>query len=317
MKAPSRLVIASRESALAMWQAQHIRTLLRAHYPDCAIDILGMTTEGDRRLEVSLARIGGKGLFVKELEAALEDGRADLAVHSMKDLPMELPPGYALAAIGAREDARDALVARGCRSFAELPPGAVVGTSSLRRESLIRAAYPGLRIEPLRGNVGTRLARLDEGRYDAIVLAAAGLRRLGHGARIAALLPVDTHIPAVGQGALGIECRSDRPDLIGLLAPLGDATTSACVSAERAFSHALAGSCNVPLGGHAVLDGERMTLAGFVATPDGARVVRDRVSAVTGTDPAAAAALGLALAERLKARGAAGILAALAGGAPP
>ncbi|MDR0481292.1 MAG: hydroxymethylbilane synthase [Gallionellaceae bacterium] len=228
--APEKLVIASRESALAMWQAEHIQSRLRALYPQTSVSILGMTTQGDRILDVTLSKIGGKGLFVKELETALENGSADLAVHSLKDVPMNLPQGFALACIGEREDPRDAFVSNHYDNLHALPAGAVVGTSSLRRESQLRARFPHLKIEPLRGNVQTRLRKLDEGQYAAIILAAAGLKRLGLGARIRNIISSDDSLPAVGQGALGIECRADRADVIAALAPLHHASTAACVT---------------------------------------------------------------------------------------
>jgi hydroxymethylbilane synthase len=209
-RAPAKLVIASRESALAMWQAEHIRDRLRALYPQTEVSILGMTTQGDQILDVTLSKIGGKGLFVKELETALENGSADIAVHSLKDVPMHLPAGFMLACIGEREDPRDAFVANDYPNLAALPAGAVVGTSSLRRESQLRTRFPHLKIEPLRGNVQTRLRKLDEGRYAAIILAAAGLKRLGLGDRIRDIISSDDSLPAVGQGALGIECRAGR-----------------------------------------------------------------------------------------------------------
>jgi hydroxymethylbilane synthase len=266
-----------------------------------------MTTEGDRRLAAPLAQIGGKGLFVKELEDALLAGGADLAVHSLKDVPMTLAPGLALAAIVERADPRDALVAPRYRALAELPHGACLGTSSLRRASQLRARHPALRIEPLRGNVPTRLRKLDEGNYDAIVLAAAGLKRLGLEQRISALLTPDESLPAVGQGALAVECRSDRADVMAWLAPLHHPPTAACVEAERAFSRALAGSCNVPLGGYAEITGAQLHLRGLVATPDGARLVRGELRGPL----AAPQALGEALAAELREKGAAAILAAL------
>src|SRR5512147_3019044 len=210
---PAKLVIASRESALAMWQAEHIRDRLRALYPETEVSILGMTTQGDQILDVTLSKIGGKGLFVKELEVALEEGRADIAVHSLKDVPMHLPQGFMLACIGKREDPRDAFVSNHYANLAALPAGSVVGTSSLRRESQLRARFPHLKIEPLRGNVQTRLRKLDEGQYAAVILAAAGLKRLGLGERISKILEPSYSLPAVGQGALGIECRSDRGDV--------------------------------------------------------------------------------------------------------
>jgi hydroxymethylbilane synthase len=305
---PSRLVIASRESALAMWQAQFIRDRLRALYPQTEVSILGMTTQGDQILEVTLSKIGGKGLFVKELETALEDGRADLAVHSLKDVPMNMPEGFVLAAIGEREDPHDAFVSNKHESLAALPVGSVVGTSSLRRESQLRARFPHLKIEPLRGNVQTRLRKLDEGQYAAIILAAAGLKRLGLGQRIRALITSEDSLPAVGQGALGIECRADRADVIALLQPLHHPDTAACVMAERALSRALAGSCQVPLGGFAEVRGGKLRLRGFVASPDGKRMTN---SELTG-DIANPEALGIKVADALRAQGADEILAALA-----
>lgn len=306
---PARVVIASRESALAMWQARHIQSRLAALYPQLEVSIVGMTTQGDRMLGTSLAKIGGKGLFVKELEEALAAGHADIAVHSVKDVPMNLPPGFTLAAITERADPRDAFVSNHYRNLGDLPAGSRVGTSSLRRESQLRARHPRLRIEPLRGNVQTRLAKLDAGRYDAIILAAAGLKRLGLEPRIAALLTPEESMPAVGQGALGIECRAGREDLLRLLAPLDHPATALCVRAERALSRALAGSCNVPLGGFAEISGERMRLRGFVGAPDGKRQVSAELEGAAAA--AAAEALGLALAEKLRTLGAAEILAQL------
>ncbi len=305
--APKKLVIASRESALAMWQAEHIRDRLRALYPQTEVSILGMTTQGDQILDVTLSKIGGKGLFVKELETALENGSADIAVHSLKDVPMHLPEGFMLACIGKREDPRDAFVSNHHAHLEALPAGSVVGTSSLRRESQLRARFPHLKIEPLRGNVQTRLRKLDEGQYAAIILAAAGLKRLGLGERIRAFISSEDSLPAVGQGALGIECRADRPDLEVLLRPLHDAETAACVFAERAMSRALAGSCQVPLGGFAEVQGDKLRMRGFVASPDGSKMLRaEQVGSV-----AAAEALGNAVAQALLKQGAAEILAAL------
>ena len=307
--APARLVIASRESALAMWQAEFIRDRLRALYPQTSVSILGMTTQGDQILNVTLAKIGGKGLFVKELETALEEGRADIAVHSLKDVPMNLPQGFMLACIGEREDPRDAFVSNKHASLESLPAGSVVGTSSLRRESQLRARFPHLKIEPLRGNVQTRLRKLDEGQYAAIILAAAGLKRLGLGARIRAVISSDDSLPAVGQGALGIECRADRTDLVGVLAPLHHADTAACVLAERAMSRVLAGSCQVPLGGFAEVSGARLRMRGFVASPDGKQLIRaEQTGSVSAPE-----ALGDAVAQDLLAQGAGEILAALNG----
>jgi hydroxymethylbilane synthase len=290
-----------------MWQASHIKSLLLALYPQLEVSILGITTQGDRTLGTSLAKIGGKGLFVKELEDALAEARADIAVHSVKDVPMNLPSGFALAAITERADPRDAFVSNRYKKLGDLPASGRVGTSSLRRESLLRAHYPQLAVEPLRGNVQTRLSKLDAGQYDAIILAAAGLKRLGLESRISCLLTPEESMPAVGQGALGIEYRLERTELLQLLTPLNHAATALCISAERALSRALAGSCNVPLGGFAEISGERMRLRGFVGSPDGKR----QASAELEGPAAAAESLGLALADKLKAQGAAAILAQL------
>lgn len=307
---PASLVIATRESALALWQAKHVSALLSALYPGLGVQLLGMTTRGDQILDTTLSKIGGKGLFVKELELALEQGRADLAVHSMKDVPMELPAGFALAAIGEREDPRDAFVSNRYRNLSELPPGALVGTSSLRRESQLRARYPHLRVAPLRGNVGTRLRRLDEGQFDAILLAAAGLKRLGLEHRISVLLDPEQSLPAAGQGALGLEIRSERDDLKKLLAPLNHDATALRVRAERAMSRALGGSCQVPLGAYAVLQDGVLLLRGFVASPDGHEFIEDSVSGPTDSPES----LGDSLAEKLLARGAGAILERLTDG---
>jgi hydroxymethylbilane synthase len=302
-----KLVIASRESMLAMWQARHIQAQLGGLYPERAVSILGMTTTGDQILDAPLAKIGGKGLFVKELEVAMEQGRADIAVHSMKDVPMVLPDGFALAAIGPREDPRDAFVSNEYGRLADLPAGAKVGTSSLRRQVQLKARFPHLVVEPLRGNVQTRLRKLDEGQYAAIILAAAGLKRLDLGARIAAVLEPEDSLPAVGQGALGIECLAARDDLMELMQPLNDPETSFCVSAERAMSRRLAGSCQTPLGGYATIFEGVLTLRGFVADLEGKRFIQDRISG----SPADAERLGNALAEQLLALGADKILAEL------
>jgi hydroxymethylbilane synthase len=308
--APSSIVIATRESPLAMWQAQHIQSRLQVLYPGLGTSLLGMTTQGDRILDTSLSKIGGKGLFVKELETALESGAADIAVHSMKDVPMNLPAGFVIAAITRREDPRDAFVSNRHRDLGSLPPGSCVGTSSLRRESQLRARFPQLKVEPLRGNVQTRLRKLDEGRYDAVILAAAGLKRLGLASRITCLLTPEQSLPAVGQGALGIECMAHRADLLEALAPFDDPETRWCVEAERALSRALAGSCQVPLGGYADVRGGRVRLRGFVASPDGSKLVSDEMEADLAS---AAPELGAALAQRLAAKGAREILAALEG----
>lgn len=306
-----RLMIASRESRLAMWQARHVQSLLRELYPAAAVDILGMTTQGDRVLDVTLSKIGGKGLFVKELEQAIESGSADLAVHSAKDVPMTLPAGFTIGAVLEREDPRDCLVlarGRSCASLAELPRGARVGTASLRREAQIRGRYPDLDVRPIRGNLDTRLAKLDRGEFDVLVLAAAGMKRLGLGARIGALLPLEEFLPAPGQGALAIECRADREDVLAAIAPLDDAAAAACVRAERALSRALSGSCQLPLAAHAELAGDRLHLRALVAMPDGSR----RVDAEAEGLPPDAEALGQAVAGDLLRRGAGAVLAALA-----
>lgn len=308
-KAPDRLVIASRESPLAMWQALHIQSRLQALYPQTTVEILGMTTTGDQILDTPLAKVGGKGLFVKELETALEDGRADLAVHSMKDVPMNLPEGFILTATGEREDPRDAFVSNDFDSLEDLPAGSIVGTSSLRRQSQLQARLPHLKIESLRGNLQTRLRKLDEGQYAAIILAAAGLIRLGLSVRIRNVISPELSIPAVGQGALGIEINANRPDLIAILSPLNHADTQVCVEAERAMSRALAGSCTVPLGAYATCQGENIHITGFVASVDGKQML---IETATGHRNQADT-LGKTLANQLLAKGANEILAALDG----
>ena len=302
-----RIVIATRESALAMWQARHVRERLETAHPGLVVELRGMTTEGDRKLDTSLAKIGGKGLFVKELEDAIARGEADVAVHSMKDVPMALQSGHVLGAICERADPRDAFVSNRYRDLDALPAGARVGTSSLRRESQLRALRPDLAIEPLRGNVPTRLRKLDEGQYEAILLAAAGLERLGLADRITVLLATEASLPAAGQGAIGVECRGDRDDLLRLLAPLDHPVTALAVRAERAVARALAGSCNVPLAAYAEVSGGTMRLRGFVGSPDGTRTARAMVEG----PPEEAERHGLALAQRLREVGAAEILAAL------
>ncbi|MDP2811303.1 MAG: hydroxymethylbilane synthase [Rhodocyclaceae bacterium] len=304
---PDRIVIATRESRLALWQAEHVRDLLRKLYPACRVELSGMTTRGDQILDRPLAKVGGKGLFVKELETALLDGRADIAVHSMKDVPMVMEPEFSLVAIGPREVPQDAFVSGKYASLDDMPPGAVVGTSSLRRESQLHAHYPHLTVTSLRGNLDTRLRKLDCGQYDAILLAAAGLTRLGLSDRIRAVLPALTFLPAAGQGALGIEALSSRPEVARWMAPLNDASTAACVRAERAVSRALAGSCEVPLGAYAEMHEGRVWLRGFVALPDGTRMARAELTGAAA-DPEA---LGLALAAELREQGADEILAAL------
>ena len=300
--APRRLTIATRASPLAMWQAEHVRSRLASCYPGITVELLGVTTQGDRFVDRPLAAIGGKGLFIKELEGALRDGRADLAVHSLKDVPMEIPDGFAIAAIPARGDPRDAFVSTHRESLAALPPGAVVGTSSLRREAQLRELHPALRVESLRGNVQTRLRKLDDGLYDAIILAAAGLKRLGLGVRIRALLDPDQCLPAPGQGALAVECRADRSDLLAALAPLADRATTLATSAERAFARGLGGDCQMPLGAYAEWEEGRLWLRGLLAARDGREVLRgERESPVTEIDDADA--LGTALADEFLRRG--------------
>ncbi|MDR1463550.1 MAG: hydroxymethylbilane synthase [Azoarcus sp.] len=304
---PERIVIATRESRLALWQAEHIKARLEALHPDCRVSLLGMTTRGDRILDRPLAEVGGKGLFVKELETALLDGRADIAVHSMKDVPMLMDSEFALACVTARETPLDAFVSGRYASLDEMPPGAVVGTSSLRRASQIHARYPFLAVANLRGNLDTRLRKLAEGQFDAIILAAAGLRRLGLEERIRAILPAETSLPAAGQGALGIECLAARTDLLACLQTLDDADTAACVSAERTFACALAGSCDLPLGAYGEIRGGMLWLRGFVARPDGSRIVRGEREGAPGE----AQTIGQELADSLLAQGAGEILADL------
>ena len=298
-KKNARLIIATRESRLALWQAEHVKALLEQLGHEVAL--LGMTTRGDQILDRSLSKVGGKGLFVKELEVALEEGRADLAVHSLKDVPMELPDGFSLACVMEREDPRDAFVSNHHASLASLPLGAVVGTSSLRRMVLLRALRPDLRIEPLRGNLDTRLRKLDDGQYDAIVLAAAGLKRLGLGARIRATFEPAEMLPAAGQGALGIEVRSDRQDVMDALAPLIHHDTWLTVAAERAVSRTMGGSCSMPLAAFATLSGSSLHIDAAWGDPEGtAPIVRAQATA-TVTDLAGATALGEQAAGRLQA----------------
>ena len=271
------LKIATRKSPLALWQAEHVASALRARNPGLDVELVAMRTSGDRMLDAPLARIGGKGLFIKELERALLDGRADAAVHSMKDVPVELPPGLHLPVVMARADPRDALVSVRFGALGALPPGATAGTSSLRRRCQLAALRPDLRIENLRGGVDTRLRRLDDGDFDAIVLAVSGLERGGHGARVTEVLDVATMLPAAGQGALGIECRRGDARVEALIAPLACPRSSACVLAERAFNRRLEGGCQVPIAAYATLEDGGMTLRGLVASLDGARVLRAQV----------------------------------------
>jgi hydroxymethylbilane synthase len=309
MTTPPALVIATRKSKLALWQAEHVAALLREAHPSLSVELLPMSTKGDRILDRSLAAIGGKGLFIKELEAALEDGRAHLAVHSMKDVPGDLPAGMTLAAMLPRADPRDALITRGARELGDLPRGARLGTSSLRRRAQLLAIRPDLVITTLRGNVETRLKRLDDGEIDAIVLAAAGLTRLGLQSRIAALLDPDVSLPAVGQGVIGIECRLDDLPARDAVHALNDPAAHAAVSAERAFARRLGGSCQSPIAAFAELEAqERLTLRGLVAEPDGTRLIRDSIAG----SAAHAETLGEALAERVLEAGAGELLERLA-----
>ena len=300
----SELRIATRGSPLALWQAEHVAGRLEALHPEMKIELVVMKTSGDKILDTPLAKIGGKGLFVKELENGLLDGRADLAVHSLKDVPVEFPPGLELAVVMQREDPRDAFVSNSYASLAEMPPGARVGSSSLRRQTQVREAFPELEVDWLRGNVNTRLAKLDAGEFDAIILAVSGLQRLGMDERIAAALAPEVCLPAIGQGALGIEIRSDDDELHELLAPLAHAATATRIIAERALNQALKGGCQVPIAGYAELDGDQLYLRGLVGEPDGSRILRAEVRGPGGD----AHALGVQLAEQLISMGADRIL---------
>ncbi|WP_370446410.1 hydroxymethylbilane synthase [Glaciimonas sp. PCH181] len=306
MSPPSKLVIASRESRLAMWQAENVRDRLAELYPQCVIEILGMTTRGDQILDRTLSKVGGKGLFVKELEVAMAEGRADLAVHSLKDMPMALPEGFVLAAVLEREDPRDAFVSNDYDSLAALPAGAIVGTSSLRRQALIAARFPQLVIKPLRGNLDTRLGKLDKGEYAAIILAAAGLKRLGLSERIKALIEPEQSLPAPGQGAMAIEICGGREDLLQVLAPLNHVPTEQAVTAERTLSRIFGGSCQIPLAAFATIDGPSMRLRAMIGTPDGLRTVTADLSGAAN----APEALGQKIAEALERQDAAAILLA-------
>src|SRR5258708_4222398 len=312
MKSPSAkpLRIATRKSQLALWQAEHVAGLLRRAHAGLEVELVPMLTQGDRIQDRSLAAIGGKGLFIKELEVALEKHRADIAVHSMKDLPGDLPAGLIIAAVLERVDARDALLTASAGRLDDLPRGARVGTSSPRRQAQLLAARPDLKIEGLRGNVDTRLRRLDSGDMDAIVLACAGLIRLGLEARITARLDPKMFLPAVAQGVIGIECRAADSRTVGLVAVLESQETRIVMDAERAFAHRLGGSCQSPIAAHARLEGQRLLLDGLVAEPDGSRLVRDTASGSIG-DPAE---LGRRLAEKILDAGAGPLLQRLRAG---
>jgi hydroxymethylbilane synthase len=296
---PDRIRIATRESQLALRQANMVADALRARHPGLAVELVGMTTRGDQVLDRPLAQVGGKGLFVKELEVALAEKRADIAVHSLKDVPMELPAGFALTTFGEREEPRDAFVSARHASLEALPAGAVVGTSSLRRECQLRRAFPKLAFRALRGNVNTRLAKLDRGEYDAIILAVAGLRRLGFDVRIRAIVPASLSLPAVAQGILGVEYLAERADIRAALAPFEHAPTAIAARAERALGRVVEGSCEVPLGGLATVSGKSFTLEGFIGLPDGSRLVRLTAEG----DAQHAEAVGEELGERLLAAG--------------
>ncbi len=299
--------IATRKSPLAMWQAEHVAAALKAAHPGIRVELLGMSTQGDKILDTPLAKIGGKGLFVKELEQGMLEGSADIAVHSMKDVPVELPQGLHLPVIMEREDPRDAFVSNDYASLDELPRGARVGTSSLRRQCQLMARRPDLELLPLRGNVNTRLRKLDEGEYDAIILAAAGLIRLEFGGRIRAFIEPEQSLPAIGQGAVGIECRADDERVNALIAPLHHADTASRVLAERAMNNRLEGGCQVPIAGHALLEGDELWLRGLVGSVDGKVIVRGEIRGHRDQ----AETLGVTLAERLLADGADEILKSL------
>ncbi len=299
--------IATRKSPLAMWQAEFVKAELENAHPGLVVELLPMSTKGDIILDTPLAKVGGKGLFVKELEVAMLENKADIAVHSMKDVPVDFPEGLGLQVICEREDPRDAFVSNTYKTIDELPQGAIVGTSSLRRQCQIRAARPDLEIRDLRGNVGTRLGKLDAGDYDAIILAAAGLKRLKLEERIASFISAEASLPANGQGAVGIECRTDDERVKALLAPLEHTETRHRVIAERAMNTRLEGGCQVPIGAYAEIEGDTLTLRGLVGNPDGSQII-------TGTTVGAktdAEALGIALAEDLLAQGAKEILDAV------
>ncbi len=301
------LRIATRSSPLALWQAEEVSRRLRAIHPDLEVELVTMKTRGDKILDAPLAKVGGKGLFVKELEAGMLEGRADIAVHSMKDVPVEFPEGLELALIMQREDPRDAFVSNAYDSLDALPDGARVGTSSLRRQTQIRERFPRLELDWLRGNVNTRLAKLDAGDYDAIILAAAGLKRLGFESRIRGFLEPEVSLPAIGQGAIGIECRSGDAAVQALIAPLADRDTTLRVQAERAMNERLEGGCQVPIAGYAVLENGQLWLRGLVGEPDGSRVLRAEIRGPAEN----AVALGTRLAENLLEQGAGEILRAL------
>ena len=303
----AKLRIATRTSPLAMWQAEHVASRLQALYPDLQVEMVGMVTRGDKILDSPLSKIGGKGLFVKELEVGMLEGTADIAVHSMKDVPMEFPEGLHLPVVLQREDPRDAFVSNRYQTLDELPEGAIVGTSSLRRQTQIRAKYPHLQIRDLRGNVNTRLAKLDNGDYDAIILAAAGLIRLNFQARITAYLSTEQSLPAIGQGAIGIECRQHDARIENLLAPLSHEATQLCVRAERAMNQRLNGGCQIPVAGFAEIQGNELRMRGLIGYPDGSQVFYcEQMGDLNHPE-----ALGIAIAEDLLTQGGAAVLQTL------
>lgn len=304
---PDRLVIATRASRLALWQAEHLQALLQAHYPQTEISLLKLSTRGDEILDRSLQKVGGKGLFIKELENALIDGRADLAVHSLKDVPVDMPPLFELAAILPRAESRDAWVSSKYASLDELPHGATIGTSSLRRECQLRAQRPDIQVKPLRGNLDTRLRKLDDGEFDAIILAAVGLQRLELADRIRTIIPLEQSLPAAGQGALGIEVLQSRSEMARLMQPLACAKSTAIAQAERAVSRVLGGSCSTPLAAHAQLINDQLSVYALVATPDGQTILRANARGPI-TDPEN---LGARVAQDLLDQGADKLLAQL------
>lgn len=301
---PSRLRIATRKSPLALWQAEHVRELLQRQHPRLTVELAPITTEGDRRRDRPLATFGGKGLFIKALEEAMLDDRADIAVHSMKDVPTDLPPEMDLPVILEGGNPFDAFISNDCAEFSALPEGARLGTASLRRQAQLKAQRPDLQVSSLRGNVGTRLKRLDEGRFDAIILACAGLQRLGLQARITQSLPPELCLPAIGQGAIGIETRRGDEAIGALLQPLDHAATHSRLRAERALNARLAGSCHLPIAAYATLKGDRLQLRAWVGLPDGSRHIADAIEGATKD----AEQLGASLAERMLEAGAGGIL---------
>lgn len=303
----AKLTIGTRQSLLALWQSNYIAALLRKQYPECEIVLKKIVTKGDRILDVPLAQIGGKGLFTKEIEEDLLDGTIDLAVHSLKDMPTVLPEGLCLTAITERANVGDAFVSNKYGSFEELPLGAVVGTSSLRRKAQLLAKRPDLEIRDLRGNVDTRLRKLDEGLYDAIILAAAGLERLGHGDRISSLIPADVCLPAVGQGALAIEARTEDKEVRDMLSFLNDLTTKQATDAERAFLGLLEGGCQVPIGVHADVEGENIRIEAIIAALDGSTILRDTINGKADD----AVSLGQQLGKKMLAAGGQEILASI------